>query len=149
MAHVLRTESGADFELGDGIEPTTLNTHKNDVASMNAAKLDALADPKVTVFLANDSGEPALLTQLQASCQARARLELKVGAQVILLKNVSIAERLCNGSIGQITRFSGPHKYPVVRFAFDGNEVLIQPETWMLKVSVPIVQTEARVWYSV
>jgi hypothetical protein len=82
MAHRLRTESGSDFEKHDGIEATTLNTHKADVEQRNRDKLDELEGEKV-VLMAADTGEPQLLAQLQASCPARAVLELKVGAQVL------------------------------------------------------------------
>ena len=131
MAHVLRTESGADFEKNDGIEATTLNTHKADVEQRNRERLDELPGEKV-VFAANDTGEPQLLAQLQASCQARATLELKVGAHVILLKNLSLGERLCNGSIGRVVRFTAGHKYPIVRFA-SGLETMVKPEKFVLR----------------
>ncbi len=65
MAHILRTESGADFERADGIEPTTLNTHKADVAQRNQQKLDELRSDKV-VLVAHDTGEPQLLAQARA-----------------------------------------------------------------------------------
>ncbi len=67
MAHVLRTESGADFERDDGIEPTTLNTHKADVAQRNQQKLDELRAEKV-VLVAHDTGEPHLLAQVRVGC---------------------------------------------------------------------------------
>eukprot|EP01135_Chromosphaera_perkinsii_P012391 Nk52_evm2s2657 gene=Nk52_evmTU2s2657 len=41
-------------------------------------------------------------------------VELKVGAQVILLKNIS--SRLVNGSRGTVVGFSEDHHIPIVRF---------------------------------
>lgn len=43
-------------------------------------------------------------------------LELKVGAQVMLTANLSIADGLCNGARGVVVGFTEQH-YPIVRFA--------------------------------
>ena len=68
--------------------------------------------------LVNLNPAPTFCAQLQASCPARAVLELKVGAQVILLKNLSLGEKLCNGSIGCVARFTNGHQVcqPCLKF---------------------------------
>ena len=58
------------------------------------------------------SGYPAALLQ------ARGRIELKVGAQVLLVRNLSSRRGLVNGARGVVTKFQGSTmRLPVVRFA--------------------------------
>jgi ATP-dependent DNA helicase PIF1 len=48
------------------------------------------------------------------------------------LKNLSLGEKLCNGSIGRVVRFTNGHKYPIVRFV-SGIESMIKPERFVLR----------------
>ena len=58
------------------------------------------------------SGHPAALLQ------ARDRIELKIGAQVLLVRNLSSRRGLVNGARGVVTKFQGSTmRLPVVRFA--------------------------------
>ena len=53
-----------------------------------------------------------------ALLQARDRIELKVGAQVLLVRNLSSRRGLVNGARGVVTKFQGSTmRLPVVRFA--------------------------------
>ena len=51
-------------------------------------------------------GDSNYLIQLQKSCQAPAELYLKPGAQVMLLKNLSVSEGLVNGSRGVVDSYT-------------------------------------------
>merc|ERR1712070_59996 len=53
-------------------------------------------------------------------------LTLKVGAQVMLLKNIAPERSLVNGSRGVVTGFEGPDMLPVVQFL--NGEQIIQRE---------------------
>lgn len=77
------------------------------------------------VFEAKDSGDPNILKQ----CMASPKLTLKVGAQVMLIKNLS--QHLVNGSLGIVTAFTkvGKTEYPVVKFS-NGIEQAMGPEQW-------------------
>lgn len=97
------------------IEPVLVHTHNVDVDSANADRL--AAEPGDSeYFQARDTGRPGPLATLQANCLAPETLELKIGAQVMLLKNVDVPGGLANGSIGKVTEFSKTLKLPTVTF---------------------------------
>ena len=101
-------------------------THKHSIDNVNRQKLAALPGPAVH-FVAKDSSSQgrsgaAALRQLQRSCPARAELDLKAGAQVILLKTLCVEKGLVNGSRGVIESFNsrgqpvvsaGPGPHPI------------------------------------
>ncbi|CBK21709.2 uncharacterized protein [Blastocystis hominis] len=91
------------------------------VDDYNQQQLDALPAPP-TEYVCIDSGDDeGACYQLRKSCQAPSRLVLKRGAQVMLVKNLSVGEGLVNGCRGVVTSFksSGQDKprLPVVTFA--------------------------------
>ncbi|KAA9356675.1 HRDC domain-containing protein [Larkinella humicola] len=88
----------ADFSPDDSEGFITLSTHNNAAQQINNQKLRALKTPSHT-FEATLEGEfPAHAYPTDAS------LELKVGAQVMFIKNDISREKLFyNGKIGQIT----------------------------------------------
>lgn len=58
-------------------------------------------------------------------------LELKVGAQVVLLVNLNQAGGLVNGSRGVVTGFEGVDgKHPIVKFASSPQAIAIAPYNW-------------------
>lgn len=72
----------------DGILPTTLLTRKDEVDKLNASQLARLpASAQSAEFVATDSGNA---DAAENGCPARRVLQLKVGAQVILLRNISV-----------------------------------------------------------
>lgn len=88
----------------DGIEPTVLFPRREDVDRANTAKLRALNGDGWT-YPAMDSGsvEPVQRAKLLASFMATQTLELRVDAQVMLIKNMD--ETLVNGSMGKVLGF--------------------------------------------
>jgi ATP-dependent DNA helicase PIF1 len=63
-----------------------------------------------------------LLELLDRNCPAKKEITLRVGAQVILLKNLNIEKELVNGARGMIIGFQAEDEgsgklYPVVQFA--------------------------------
>lgn len=75
------------------------------------------------------SGDIAHMRVLDATSPARSRLRLKVGAQVILTRNMSASEGLVNGTRGVVLRFIGATQQPLVRFA-NGVERILRREPW-------------------
>ncbi|XP_053186020.1 ATP-dependent DNA helicase PIF1 [Scomber japonicus] len=115
----------------DGILATRLCTHKDDVELTNENKLQQLPG-SVRVFEALDS-DPALVKTIDAQSPVSRLLQLKVGAQVMLTKNLDVARGLVNGARGVVVAFeSGKSGLPRVRFLCGVTEVLKQ-ERWVFK----------------
>eukprot|EP00887_Chlorella_sp_A99_P003493 scaffold7.g3493.t1 len=73
-----------------------------------------------------------------------AQLELKVGAQVMLIKNISHRQGLVNGARGVVERFSKSQQLPVVRFA-SGEVVTIGREKWTVSSGGRVVAQRVQV----
>lgn len=86
------------------ILPTELYPLRAQVAQSNASRLNALPSPKI-LFVARDSGTRMKLLE---TLLAEERLELKVDAQVMLIKNVD--EVLVNGVVGRVLGFYSPNQ---------------------------------------
>jgi ATP-dependent DNA helicase PIF1 len=131
---VLRQRSSRDHVTNDdGIVHTMVMSRKSGVDLVNYQQLEKLPG-EGQVYEAKDAANNNYnMKTLHDSCAARKRLTLKVGAQVMLLRNLSVEEGLCNGSRGVVTRFTKVSRQPEVRFA-NGLTRVIQPETWRLTV---------------
>uniref|UniRef100_A0AAY5L597 ATP-dependent DNA helicase PIF1 n=1 Tax=Esox lucius TaxID=8010 RepID=A0AAY5L597_ESOLU len=115
----------------DGILATRLCTHKDDVELTNENKLLQLPG-SVRVFEAVDS-DPALVKTIDSQSPVSRLLQLKVGAQVMLTKNLDVQRGLVNGARGVVVDFQpGKLGLPRVRFLCGTTEVL-KPERWMFK----------------
>lgn len=96
-----------------------------DVNAYNKNKLESLPT-KSKIFRSNDIGNQFQLESLERSCPAPGKLELKLNAKVMLLKNINTEGGLVNGSIGIVKDITG--KYPKVAF---GKKIIeIEPEKW-------------------
>ncbi|KAK2720252.1 ATP-dependent DNA helicase PIF1-like [Artemia franciscana] len=87
----------------DGIIPTILCTHTDDVEHINMRSLDKLPGTP-TVFKAVDS-DPYLTKQLDQLTSVPSTLCLKIGSQIMLMKNLDISRGLVNGARGVIVGF--------------------------------------------
>ncbi|XP_055058561.2 ATP-dependent DNA helicase PIF1 isoform X1 [Misgurnus anguillicaudatus] len=117
----------------DGILATRLCTHKDDVELTNENKLKQLPGP-VRVFEAVDS-DPMLVQTIDSQSPVGRLLQLKVGAQVMLTKNLDVQRGLVNGARGVVVDFQpGSQGLPRVRFLCGAVEVM-KRERWMFKAS--------------
>ncbi|XP_051554743.1 ATP-dependent DNA helicase PIF1-like [Myxocyprinus asiaticus] len=117
----------------DGILATRLCTHKDDVELTNGSKLKQLPGP-VRVFEAVDS-DPVLVQTIDSQSPVSQLLQLKVGAQVMLTKNLDVQKGLVNGARGVVIDFQpGSQGLPRVRFLCGAVEVM-KRERWMFKAS--------------
>ncbi|XP_072199383.1 ATP-dependent DNA helicase PIF1 isoform X2 [Excalfactoria chinensis] len=115
----------------DGILATRLCTHKDDVELTNERRLRQLPGDLHT-FEALDS-DPVLVKLIDAQCPVGGRVELKVGAQVMLAKNLDVSQGLVNGARGVVVGFETEQKgLPKVRFLCGVTRV-IKMERWLFK----------------
>ncbi|PKU46473.1 atp-dependent dna helicase pif1 [Limosa lapponica baueri] len=115
----------------DGILATRLCTHKDDVEITNERRLQQLSG-EVHIFEALDS-DPMLVKLIDAQCPVGGRVELKLGAQVMLAKNLDVSQGLVNGARGVVVGFESEEKgLPKVRFLCGVTQV-IKMEKWVFK----------------
>lgn len=125
----------------NGILATQLCSHTNDANSINESCLQKLeGDSKI--FQAEDN-DASSIKQLDSQVPAPGRLELKIGAQVMLLKNVNVSNGLVNGARGIIVGFHSGG-VPVVRFR-NKREYVAKPEKWVIKTPVGGVLTRKQI----
>ena len=138
---------------------------REDVDRSNQGRISVL-NTEEKDFIATDNGtitDPAQREKMLSNFMAPKKLTLRVGAQVMLIKNTD--ESLVNGSMGKVLRFVHPSLYqtdydnvdgngrpksdkkkpptnemlvPVVEFLLSNKvkrEALIMPENW--KVELP------------
>lgn len=149
-------------EDGATVVPTRLYSHNVDVDRENLARLKDLPGGTLT-YKARDKARTEAARRQMERLPASEVLQLKVGAQVILTKNIAVGNGLANGTRGVVVRFETksfddpyiPHptpydgntdesywadvaicRYPVVRFLLaNGTTYLrrIESETWTIE----------------
>lgn len=122
-------ETAAQKIESNGILATQLCSHTNDANIINETKLAKLTT-EAKVFDAQDS-DARSTKLLDAQVPAPGKLELKIGAQVMLLKNINVSDGLVNGARGVVIKF-GVGNLPVVKFK-NGREYVAKPEKWIVK----------------
>lgn len=124
----------------NGILATQLCSHTSDANLINESRLAKLTGES-KLFDAQDS-DPTSAKQLDAQVPAPGKLELKIGAQVMLLKNVSISGGLVNGARGIVASFIDG--IPLIRFK-NKREYLAKPEKWIIKTATGGIITRKQI----
>jgi len=145
---ILRSRMNTNWQE-ELIRPTLLFSRNYDVDRVNEKNLNAIEDAsKVfeaqTVFdtsrwAAEGSGLPApdkdsdlicfAIRKLKQDAPCVDRLELRKGAQVMLLTNTDIEAGLVNGSRGIVVDFEIGSRFPIVKFKY-GSPRTIEPCVW-------------------
>lgn len=113
------------------IRPTILTTHNVKVEKINETELKKIPREEIT-HTAEYFGAPEKIEFLRKNCIAAEFLKLKVGAQVMMIKNTYQKEGIINGSLGIIRSFSPKKNYPLVEFS-NGKILTISPEEWQVE----------------
>ncbi len=116
---------------GCAIRPTILTTHNVKVEKINEVELKKIPREEV-VHVAEYFGAIDKIEFLKKNCMAPEFLKLKVGAQVMMIKNTYQKDGIINGSLGIIREFSSKKSYPLVEFA-NGKILTISPEEWLIE----------------
>jgi ATP-dependent DNA helicase PIF1 len=111
-----------------GIEPTTLFCRNVDVDAMNRTALKKLTTPLVELSCKDYFQNDDYRKLYEKSFTLQKSLELKMGAQVMLMVNLDVGQGLVNGSrgvvIGMFDQISDTDRADV---DVDGNEVVHDP----------------------
>jgi len=110
-------------------KPTKLFTHNADVDAINKKELDGL-NGEPHDYLMVGRGSPKIIETLRKSCLAPEKLTLKVGAQVMFVKN-NWDVGYVNGTLGEVIGFD-KEDHPKVR-TFDGAEIVLDASSWEVK----------------
>ena len=113
------------------VKPTILVSHNSQVEKINQFQLNHISE-KSSIFKAQFTGDKNKIDFLSKNCIASSSLELKIGAQVMMLKNTYKKFNIINGSLGVVKDFSKNKGYPIVEFS--NNKILtIKPVEWLLE----------------
>ncbi|EWC48606.1 hypothetical protein DRE_01828 [Drechslerella stenobrocha 248] len=121
IARFKKLSRSLDFD--DGLQATELFPTRREVENANNRQLQGLkADfERYTSIDDSPSLDEAAREKLLSNCMAPRVLELKIGAQVMLIKNID--ETLVNGSLGRIVGFLTEKMYAMV-VENDGEDAL-------------------------
>ncbi len=133
-----------------GALPTKLYTHNIDVDAINYAELAKIdGDPKE--FVMAGRGNDMIIEALKKSCLAPEVLKLKIGAEVMFIKN-NYEEGYWNGTRGKIVSFDYRGE-PVVEIYANGKRITVGAMEWEVedngKVKASITQYPLRLAWAI
>ena len=108
---------------------TRLLTVNVDVDDVNHEQLSEL-DGEVHEYQMETHGSKQYVEQLQRSCLAPEVLRLKLGAQVMCIKNAA-DRKYANGSLGKVVGFEKLTDYPIIELT-NGREITVRMDSWEL-----------------
>jgi GTPase SAR1 family protein len=133
-----------------GMKATKLYTHNVNVDNENGIELSQI-DGKEKVFNMTSKGHEMIVDILKKSCLAYEELRLKVGAEVMCIKN-NFDKGYVNGSRGKVAGFEAETNYPIIEL-YNGTRVTIAPELWAIeedgKVKASITQFPLRLAWAI
>ncbi|QGX39490.1 AAA family ATPase [Permianibacter aggregans] len=112
------------------VQPTRLYARNINVDSINEKELAALPG-KTVEFVMETRGFAALVEGLKRNCLAPETLRLKIGAEVMFVKNAPDGS-FVNGSRGRVLGFDAETGWPEVQL-LEGQRLLAEPMEWRLE----------------
>lgn len=154
---LLKSRIGVELKNSYGIKPTRIYTTNASVDMMNEKELDKLAEDNdfyqydmEIYFYDFVPDRNQMMEKYRKNSLAPEKLQLCVGAQVMLLHNLDVSAGLANGSRGVVTSFL--EGLPVVRF-MNGVEITVDFYSWEIeegkKKTVKITQMPLKLAWAV
>ncbi|CAM1502948.1 Fc.00g077240.m01.CDS01 [Cosmosporella sp. VM-42] len=107
------------LKFNDGLGKAELFSTRAEVEGSNEKRLKELSG-KAIRYDAFDTGDPAVRDKLLMNMMAPKTIELKVNAQVMLIKNMD--DSLVNGSLGKVIAFSDEKTFDMDNDGFESGE---------------------------
>jgi len=135
---ILKSRLGIKLNI-NGIEPTKLYSKNEIVNRVNSEKLQKLisSGKKKFVYQSNiihnkipERELEYLKKKIEKDCPAINKLTLAVGAQVIIIKNISIENGIVNGSRGIVTDLESD--FIKIKF-INGKEINVEKSSWKIQ----------------
>lgn len=138
-------------EPQSSVKATKLYSRNINVDTINESQLLAIASTEKS-FTMETKGHSGLVEGLKKSCLAPEELHLKVGAEVMFIKNDQYGDYV-NGTRGIVTGFAkSAQGWPIVE-TFDGSIITAYPEEWKFedngKVTATITQVPLRLAWAI
>jgi ATP-dependent DNA helicase PIF1 len=112
------------------VKATKLYSRNVNVDAINGRELANIFGPE-KIFQMTTEGFSGLVEGLQRNCLAPETLKLKVGAEVMFIKNDPLG-RYCNGTRCIVTGFDEKEDWPIVK-KYDGKTMAVYPVEWDYK----------------
>lgn len=145
---ILRSRIGQT--LKNEARATRLYTHNINVDEINDNELSSISGDE-RIFQMTDNGPENLVAILKKSCLAHEKLRLKIGAEVMCIKN-NFEEGYVNGSRGKIVGFGDSDYNPIVEL-YNGKKVNLKPEIWAIeedgKIKASVSQIPLRLAWAI
>lgn len=106
---------------------TRLYARNINVDEINERELKNISGEE-RVFTMVTEGVSALVNGLKRSCLAQEQLKLKIGAEVIFIKN-NAEGKYVNGTRGIVVDFDKDSSWPIVK-TYDNKTMIVYPEEW-------------------
>jgi len=130
VLHYEHLEKRLNADLTDGVRPTKLYTHNANVDTENNTELATIASDE-KLYRMTSTGPEVLVDILKKSCLASEELRLKVGAEVMCIKN-NFEEGYVNGTRGKVIAFLDSDDTPIIEL-YNGKTIYATPETWAIE----------------
>jgi ATP-dependent exoDNAse (exonuclease V) alpha subunit len=128
--HYEHLKSRIGAKLKNNIKATKIYTHNVNVDSINNTELAEIQNEE-RIFKMTSDGPLPLVDILKKSCLAHEELHLKIGAEVMCIKN-NFEEGYVNGSRGKVIGFTEQNGSPIVEL-YNGKNINLKQELWAIE----------------
>lgn len=145
---LLRGRIGA--KLKNEVRATKLYTHNINVDDINNTELSLIGEEE-KIYEMTSSGPEALVEILKKSCLAHDKLRLKIGAEIMCIKN-NFEEGYVNGSRGKVIGFEKEGGNPIIEL-YNGRKLALKQELWAIeedgKIKASVSQIPLRLAWAI